>query len=123
MSSDLGLEDTVEGYVLVDPTEDAQERMRNRFTTQFLSQGDNGRGSIFMSLLKEGRLRTNSDVASIFAAASAEIILNLNDLSEDIHPLRTVLNDVVFITTTHLLLNFTIITNLGTVVDGLEVSA
>lgn len=123
MATDLDLNNTVAGYELAAPITDAKERIRNRFITQFLSQTDNGRGAVFMSLLREGRLRTNSDVASIFAAASAEIITNMNEVAEDIHPLRTILNDITFISTTHLLLGFTIITNLGTVTGGLEAGA
>jgi hypothetical protein len=123
LSTDFGLEETGGVYALVDPIEDALERMRNRFTILFLSERCAGRGSTFVSELKAGRVKTNSDVITLFALAATQIISDMRELGEDIYPYRAALNDFTFVSSLTVFLNFTVYTNLGSISDNVVVTA
>lgn len=111
-------------YAFADQTTDAFERMRNRFRIQFLSTREtSNRGCTFYSELKAGRLRTNSDIVSIFSLSAAEIIIKMRQLQQDIYPNRAELNSFEFIDAKTIALTFTLYTTEGSIEDNVEVAA
>jgi len=99
------------------------DRMRNRFRVQFLSyRTSDGRGCTFYSELKRGQVRTNSDIASLFALSASEIITSMRLLQDDIYPNRAVLNDFSVSDSRTIELTFTLYTTEGNIVDNIEVT-
>lgn len=117
MAEDFGLEKQTDGtYALVGPTTDQTVRMANRFTVQFLSRQSGRRGSLFLSELSAGRVKTNSDVVSLFALTVSQILSNMRRLAQDIAPVRARLDSFSFLDNLRTIrLTYTVITTLGTV--------
>jgi len=110
-------------YALADPITGDLQRMRNRFRVQFLSRRrSSGRGSIFYSELQKGRIRTNSDMVSIFAITASEIILTMRGLQQDIVPSRAELTDFSFPDARTVSLSITLYSSEGSIEDNIEVT-
>ena len=62
-------------YALGAPTEDPATKAATRFLTQFLSvfRVDTGRGTVFMTALNQGKVKTNADIITLVATAGAQI--------------------------------------------------
>jgi hypothetical protein len=77
MSQDLTLVAQPDGYLyaLGELTESPQERISARFITQFLSgfNASTGRGTVFMGALVGGDIRTNADLVTLVATATAQV--------------------------------------------------
>jgi hypothetical protein len=88
MSKDIILDVTPDGqmYSLGATTESPLDRTRGRFTTQFLSTRNEvtGRGSVFMDNLLQGSVRTNADILTLVATATAQIRSLERELSRDV---------------------------------------
>ncbi len=97
MAEDLTLEETAGLYSLGPLTDDQLVRMRDRWTVQFLSCLDDPRGSILITELEAGRVRTNADVLGLYGLTAAQIINNMRQLAEDIVPIRAELLEFEFI--------------------------
>jgi len=125
MSIDLNLTQSPQGYALADPTDSELDRVRNRFTILFLScrKLDYPRGSYFQTELSQGKLKTNSDIVSIFALTASSVIRDMRTYSEDITPTRAELNSFTFVNAKKIVLQCTLFTGLGTVQETIEVTA
>lgn len=119
---DLGLEKQSGGFALVAPTTDLKERMKNRFLVQFLSSRRGERGSIFVSEMAAGRIKSNAEIIALFSLASQQIMVLLRKLNNEIFPLRTNLDSFTFIDLFNVILNFTIFTNEGSISANAEVN-
>lgn len=117
MAEDFGLEKQEDGqYQLIAPTTDLTQRLVNRFTVQFLSGRRGRRGSLFVSELAAGRVKTNSDVVSLFSLSASQILSNMRRLAQDIAPVRTRLDGFSFLDNNRTVqLTYTVVTTLGTV--------
>lgn len=115
---DLGLLKTNGVYSLSAPTDDAEERMKNRFSILFLSDRCDGRGSTFVSELRAGRINTNADILTIFALTASQIITYMRGLNYDIYPYRASLDDFEFVSSLTVNLQYTLHTNDGDVEDN-----
>jgi hypothetical protein len=124
MAEDFALlEGPAEGlYSLTDPTTDPLERIRSRFVVQFLSREVSPRGSVFVTEVLAGRVKTNSDVVGLFAVTAGRIIDDMRTLALDIAPARAQLDSFEFLDSNRRIkLNFTVVTELGSVTETLTV--
>lgn len=117
MAEDFGLDKQADGtYALAEPTTDQTERVANRFTVQFLSRQSGRRGSLFLSELVAGRVKTNSDVVSLFSLTVSQILSNMRRLAQDIAPIRARLDSFSFLDNLRTIqLTYTVVTTIGTV--------
>lgn len=120
---DLDLQMQEGKYSLLPPTDEPIQRMRNRFTTQFLSAYRGGRGSLFYSRLMQHRLRTNAAVTSLFALTAAMILSYMRTFQEDIVPERATLDDFELLGPQSIRLRFTLFSTLGSITSEVEVDA
>lgn len=97
MAEDLTLEAAQSLYELGPLTDDQLVRMRGRWTVQFLSCLDSPRGSILLTELEAGRVKTNADVIGLYGLTAAQIINNMRQLAEGIVPIRAELLSFEFI--------------------------
>jgi len=123
VASDLGLELVGTDYQLAAPTDDRLERMRARFITQLLSVSKQYRGSIFATELSAGRVRTNADVTGLFALTAVKIITYMRGWAADLAPIRAALNSFSFVSDTAIRLDFTIVSQAGSVQESVTVEA
>jgi len=119
---DLGLEKQSEGFALVAPMTDLEDRMKNRFLIQFLSSRRGERGSVFISEMAAGRIKSNAEIISLFSLASQQVMVLLRKLNNEIFPLHTNLDSFTFIDLFNVILNFTIFTTEGSISANAEVS-
>lgn len=101
MSQDLTLVAQPDGYLyaLGELTDSLQERISARFITQFLSgfNASTGRGTVFMGALVGGDIRTNADLVTLVATATAQVRAVEAELALDVVLLSVDLISATFI--------------------------
>jgi hypothetical protein len=124
MSSDLDLTVSNGVYSLAAPTDDLLVRLRNRFTTQILSERDvlDNRGSLLVTAIQSGGVKTSSDIVTIFSTAAAQVREEMRSLGYDGYPTNIVLESYEILDAKNINLVVRIESITGSIINNIAVT-